>query len=693
MDYRAAAQCAVGLACVAFAAVGDPAAAVERIVVDSATGLPSFIGGRQMSAGARGAGELLARDYFEQLAAELGIRSLRVEFEQVLVESANGFSRYRYQQLYQGFPVMGAEVSIVIDARTGAFSAANSTYVPAITLSDPTPSLRAADAVRIVERVAPSAGVVDGATRLVLLPADTRDESGEHRLVWLVSIFEEPTGYAPISKTYAVDAADGFVLDSIEHLHDALDREVADKTRRIDRTEGQGRTGSDEVDSAFDLLGEIYDYFFERHAWDSWNGAGVRLKADVNDSSVATGNAYFSSAFGGFKFAPRMIHRDVTAHEFAHGVVDATAKLAYRYESGALNESFADVFGVLVDGDYLIGETIPADIRRGYGPDAGGGTRRALRNVDDPAEMNQPDHTSVFRALCANEDLGGVHVNSGIPNKAFAVVSRELGMERAGRIYFQALRAHLSENSSFADARAALEQAAEDLYPGDAAVLGAVSGALDAVGMTSDFVRPEKAGCSVFGGYADGCPVQRLTRQQRAGGGAGVIDQIVAAYRLRDDFFRKNPGFADYFMPLYNQHVGTMASMVATDREFAEDAARLMRQLAAPILAIGTSDAASTEISAGLVAAAGAVVARLEARLRGQGQGGDADALRQRYDQLDPDSLAGRSVAAAVEQVRGIVDPGSASPPSDVPGAPDPADGAAVDGVRPAEENTSPNRF
>ena len=174
---------------------------------------------------------------------------------------------------------------------------------------------------------------------------------------------------------------------------------------------------------------------------------------------------------------------------------------------------------------------------------------------------------------------------------------------------------------------------------------------------------------------------------------------------MRDDFFRKNPGFADYFMPLYNKHTGTLAKLVVTDTGFANEAGRLMKQLTAPILAAGTPDANNTAVSEALVASAGSVVTRLETELRSQGDAADADELRQQYDQLNPSELTGKSVADAVEAIRDVVDPGSASRPSDR-NTPDPTQssdatqdptryrpGANREGDRPAEDEEPPIRY
>lgn len=143
---------------------------------------------------------------------------------------------------------------------------------------------------------------------------------------------------------------------------------------------------------------------------------------------------------------------DIAGHELTHGVVARTAGLEYRYQSGALNESFADFFGTQIDGDdWLIGEDIWLQ-----GPDCGGG-QRCLRNLSDPtrAASSQPAHMNDYQNLPIDVDNGGVHVNSGIPNYALYLLAEglpnSLGRGKAASIAYATLSA-LNPTSGFQEA-------------------------------------------------------------------------------------------------------------------------------------------------------------------------------------------------------------------------------------------------
>ena len=143
---------------------------------------------------------------------------------------------------------------------------------------------------------------------------------------------------------------------------------------------------------------------------------------------------------------------DVVAHEITHGVTQETANLNYRNQSGALNESFSDVFGYFVDDeDFLMGEDV-------YTP----GQNGDALSMSNPERFGQPSHMDDY--VNTQSDNGGVHTNSGIPNKAAYNTIRSIGKGKAQQIYYRALTEYLSSNSNFSDAKEALYQSALDLY-------------------------------------------------------------------------------------------------------------------------------------------------------------------------------------------------------------------------------------
>jgi len=235
-----------------------------------------------------------------------------------------------------------------------------------------------------------------------------------------------------------------------------------------------------------------YDYYERTFGRVSIDGEGVDIQSFINvpdEENRPLDNAFWNGigifyGNGNQAFSELAGALDVAAHEMTHGVISATANLVYQDESGALNESFADVFAVLIERrNFLIGEDVvnPQVFASG-----------ALRNLLDPnnggTSLNDPGYqpASVSEQYRGTENNGGVHINSGIPNRAFALLLQELGnnqegIEKAERIYYRALTEYLIRSSQFVDARLAVVQSAADLYGQTEA--DAARTAFDAVGI------------------------------------------------------------------------------------------------------------------------------------------------------------------------------------------------------------------
>lgn len=235
-----------------------------------------------------------------------------------------------------------------------------------------------------------------------------------------------------------------------------------------------------------------YDYYMDTFGRDSVDDNGQILISAVhvgdNWNNASWNGRQMSYGDGdGERFHPLAGGLDVAAHEMTHGVIQHTANLVYRDESGALNESLADIFGAMVDrDDWLIGEEIMAD-----------GTM-ALRSLEDPAALIErrtqapyPDHWSL--RYIGDLDNGGVHINSSINNKAAYLVSEGgehygvtvdgIGRDATEQIYYRALDLYLTSSSDFSMMRQAAIQAAGDLYGSNSDQAEAVEQAYNAVGV------------------------------------------------------------------------------------------------------------------------------------------------------------------------------------------------------------------
>ncbi|MFH2056442.1 MAG: M4 family metallopeptidase [bacterium] len=237
--------------------------------------------------------------------------------------------------------------------------------------------------------------------------------------------------------------------------------------------------------------GRVYQYYYDTHgrlAIDGDGGSMISVIHVAEDNGAPMDNAYWNGRYvswgdGRYYFTPLAGALDVAAHEFTHGLIDYTVQLEYQFQSGALNESFADVGGALVDDDdWLIGEDI---IVPQYFPSGAMRDMADPHNGAEPGDFDwQPAHMDEYVDMPLSEDNGGVHVNSGIPNKAAYLVATAIGREKMGAIYYRILDAHLlGRYAQFIDMRLAAIQAATELYGAESAEVQAVKDAFDAVGL------------------------------------------------------------------------------------------------------------------------------------------------------------------------------------------------------------------
>lgn len=280
------------------------------------------------------------------------------------------------------------------------------------------------------------------------------------------------------------------------------EREVYDAKGQFDhpgdkaRFEGDAATGNDEVDKAYEFTGIVRDFYQKEFGRNSIDGEGMKMISTVN-YGINYQNAYWngyqmtyghpsdSSPFKTFMLL------DVCGHEITHGVTEHESSMQYYGQAGALNESCSDVFGSLIkqydkhqtadQADWVIGEGIWKDSIHGKG----------LRDMlhpgtayDDPKLGKDPQPANMKDYVKTYKDNGGVHYNSGIPNRAFALFAQAVGgyaWEDPGHIWFAARKA-AGGNPSFSQFAYRTIEAAKSL--GHADEVEKLQKAWDAVGVT-----------------------------------------------------------------------------------------------------------------------------------------------------------------------------------------------------------------
>ena len=273
------------------------------------------------------------------------------------------------------------------------------------------------------------------------------------------------------------------------------------------------------VDAHFGAA-KTYDYFLNvhgRNGIDGSGGPGTTTAAANSSVTLIASRVHFGSSgrynnafwynnqmsYGdgdGTNFTP-LTTLDICGHEMTHGITERTANLTYSGESGALNESMSDVFGAMVE-LYADGGVVSANTWKigedAYTPATSGD---ALRYMDNPhlagnggyTSDDDPDHYA--ERYTGTADSGGVHINSGIGNKVFYLVSQGgthhrsgvtvtgIGPSDAARIWYRALTSYMTSGTNFAGARTAMQNAATDLFGSSSAQYNSVATAWCAVGV------------------------------------------------------------------------------------------------------------------------------------------------------------------------------------------------------------------
>lgn len=286
-------------------------------------------------------------------------------------------------------------------------------------------------------------------------------------------------------------------------IHDAQNTDDTKKLPgKLVRKEGQKAGKDKDINNIYDNCGYTWELYYTHFKRDSIDGKGLPM---INTVHFGTdfGNAFWEGTQmvygdGDAVFKSFTTDIDITGHELTHGVVQYEANLEYVSQSGAINESFADVFGIMVrqfalketaeTSDWLIGPTCIKG--KGYALRSMKAPGTAYQNHPILGNDPQPGHMNAYQELpnSADGDYGGVHINSGIPNHAFYLAAVELGGQpwlKAGKIWYEALcdEKLLNANSQFADLANATIVKAETIFGTGSKESAAVKNAWKAVGL------------------------------------------------------------------------------------------------------------------------------------------------------------------------------------------------------------------
>lgn len=465
----------------------------------------------------------------EGLSAENDFRLLEKKSD------ALGFEHQRYQQYFRGVPVEGGE--LILHFQEGRLQTANGEVVKQLSL-DVNPSISREAAIQAAkahmgaevymweeQNRHPMSHTEDFRPKptLCIASAAFNNQGGSYGLSWKMDLFAAE----PMDRQWVyVNAQNGNIALTLSRIHHASDTGTArtkyygirkivtdsvnpTEWRLVDNITGGGietldlNNGNrsslnaavdftdsnnywDNFNAQFDEVATdahfgtnaTYHYFLNHHGRNSFDDADSRLYSLVHFRTNYV-NAFWNGSWmtygdgDGNAYKP-LTSLDVIGHEIAHGVTSNSSRLIYWSESGALNESFSDIFGAAVEYEYdsanfdwLIGE----DFMK---------SKAGFRDMANPNAQGDPkNYRGTDWGYSLYTDNGWVHKNSGVQNHWFYLLSegkkgsndfgqefevQKIGIHKAAKIAYRVNNVYLTRTSIYRDARMASIQAARDLY-------------------------------------------------------------------------------------------------------------------------------------------------------------------------------------------------------------------------------------
>lgn len=392
---------------------------------------------------------------------------------------------YFYTQTISGIPVYAAQM--IVHQRKGneiyAIDATltTSTEVTAQAISEDQAKEVALKKAKSDKREIQNFRVIKVEPYVVNLSILGVSEDETNYSTFAVSV-EEESENPQFAMKYFVERTNGTIIFEESLLKEA-NREIKDCNVGgcpVARTEGQGAYGDSDVDGSYDVLGGVYNYVsgsLHRNSYDN-HGAKQQAWVHVDTTTQYCPNAWWYGDH--MRLCNGMVAYDVIGHEFGHGITDYTSNFVYKNQSGALDESWADIMGSEMDRNWMIGENTSI-------PNA------PFRYMDDPPKKSDPDRLYSNNYYCGTSDAGGVHTNSGVMNKTYYLMAEGgsfngctmVGIERskAIQIVYRAMDRYLSAGSNFRNMAEALTRSCSDLYKAKSATCEQVRKVVEATEM------------------------------------------------------------------------------------------------------------------------------------------------------------------------------------------------------------------
>ncbi|MCB0435870.1 MAG: M4 family metallopeptidase, partial [Mangrovimonas sp.] len=426
-----------------------------------------------------------ALNFLQDNAQLFGISSVGDSFRFTTEsEDAQGFTHVEFTQVFNAIPVFDGKLKFHFDTNH-KLSAVNGNFIPNIKLN-PQPVLSGSEANAIALAEVERQGLnISGAPLFVNSNKLYVFQKGlvENRDKGQYLVYEvEVRNNNDVREFMYINAYNGSLVEQYTGMAHAINRIVYEvDTSNIVWQEGDAFPGTLSIWQQNEVVvsEHVYNFFNNTFGFLSYDNADATMRTINNNPNISCPNANWN----GFSvnYCDGTAADDVIAHEWGHAYTQYTSGLIYSYQAGAINEAYSDIWGETVDlinGYQDTGENLAlrtgcgSSLRWRMGEDASA-FGSPIRDMWNPPCNGDPGKVTDGIYYCGNGDSGGVHINSGIPNHAYALLVdggtyngqtiTGIGLTKAAHIFWRAQSVYLTSTSDFGSLADALEAACTDL--------------------------------------------------------------------------------------------------------------------------------------------------------------------------------------------------------------------------------------
>ncbi|TYB70494.1 T9SS type A sorting domain-containing protein [Bizionia saleffrena] len=458
-----------------------------KITVNASSGIPDFIAFKK-GKGLQLKGNSLqskALYFLEENKAIFKMDAVNSSFKTNTPETdSNGLKRIVLVQTHQGVPVFDGKLVFHFNAKN-ELTAVNGNYISGIKLNaTATVSSAEANALAIQEIENQNLNFSGASlealsnTLYIFNKGLVKGYIDINNLAYKIEVANKND----VREYVFIDAHSGSIVEQYTGMPHVLDRVVYEEnTSDIVWQEGDAFPNGLTIwqQNEVEASGHTYHFFKNAFNYVSYNNTDAQMKTINNNPNISCPNANWNGYTA--NYCDGTATDDVIAHEWGHAYTEYTSGLIYAYQSGALNESFSDIWGETID---LLNGYEDADDNQALRVSCGSSDRwrigedatafgGAIRDMWNPNCNGDPGKVSDFQYRCGEGDAGGVHSNSGIPNRAYSLIVdggtfnsytvSGIGFTKAAHIFWRAQSQYLTATSNFTSLADALEASANDL--------------------------------------------------------------------------------------------------------------------------------------------------------------------------------------------------------------------------------------